>query len=153
MLGYGALIVGIIAIVYSAIIFIIQRHTQLKNNFKEKQKIIKEKQKIISNIYKTKDIKDTDVKKDLDLLQKEVMKLNMDMMKGNFKNMIWIMIISLVVFGYIATFSNYAYPVGKFLGLSEVFVWYIIISLVANIFFKLIFSVLEKKGVLSENYG
>ncbi len=148
-----AFIVGVFSILVAGVTFLFQRYTQAKYHVKEKQKLIKEKQKLISVIYKTKDPKDPKVTEEINALQKEVMSMSMGMMKTSFKNMLWVMLLSLLVFAYISTFMNSAFPVGSFLGISSVFVWYIIVSICANILYKVFFSLLEKKGVISDNYG
>jgi len=142
-------IVGIIAILLSGIIFVYNRHNQIKMGFKEKQKAMKVKQKELQALAK----EDAKGNKDkIDKLQKEVMKESMQLMKGNFKNMIWIMVFSLLIFIYIGTFTNAAFPVGKFIGINAVFVWYIIVSLAANLLYKLIFTLLEKKNIIKSTY-
>lgn len=151
-MNWAPFIVGVAAIFVSAVIFVVQRYSQVKYGIKAKQQLMKEKQKLISDAYKTKDIKDPKVQEELSAMQKEMMSLSMEVMKSSFKNMLWIMIFSLLVFAYIATFLNASFPVGKFLGINPVFVWYILVSLVANIVFKLIFVVLEKKNIVSDNY-
>lgn len=147
-----AFIVGVLAICVSGVTFVVQRHTQIIHRIKEKQKEMKSKQKAMSEIYKTKDIKDPAVKAEVDAMNKEIMSASMDMMKVNFKNMLWILLLSILVFTYIATFSTAAFPVGKFLGISAAFVWYILVSLVVNILLKLVFYILEKRNIILDHY-
>lgn len=145
-------IVGLCSIFVSAIIFIVQRHTQIKYGLKEKQESMKEKQKLINVLYKTKDVKDPEVMKEINHMQKEMMDLSMETMKSSFKNMFWIMLLSLLIFAYVARFTNSQFPVGAVFGISPVFVWYIIVSLLSNILYKIIFNILEKNKIISDKY-
>lgn len=149
---FPSFMVGACAILVSGVIFLVQRYTQAKYGFKEKQAMMKEKQELIKVIYQTKDPKDPIVIKEINDMQKEMMDISMEMMKTSFKNMLWIMLFSLLIFVYIANFMSSSLPVGSFLGINAVFVWYIIISICANILFKLAFTILEKKGIIKDTY-
>jgi len=144
------LIVGLIAVLYSAFLFLYQRYIDKKNNTKEKNAKMKEIQAQISSNYKTKDIKDPSVIEENSRLQKEMMSISTDIMKSQFKSMIWIMVLGLVVLAIVNFFKDGAYPLGSFWIFSQVITWFILISLVANIIYKIVFSLLEKKNMLTE---
>jgi len=150
MEAFAALMVGIIAVLYSAFLFLYQRYIDKKNNAKEKNVKMKEIQNQITENYKTKDLKDPAVIEENNKLQKEMMSISMSLMKGQFKSMIWIMLLGLLVLGLVNMFSYDAYPVGSFWIFSQVITWFILISLLANILYKVIFSLLEKKNMLED---
>lgn len=145
-----ALIVGLIAVFYSAFLFLYQRYIDKKNGAKEKNAQMKEIQNKISENYKTKDLKDPAVVEENNKLQKEMMSISMSLMKGQFKSMLWIMLLGLLVLGLVNMFAYGSYPVGSFWVFSQVITWFILISLVANILYKIIFSLLEKKHLLED---
>jgi uncharacterized membrane protein (DUF106 family) len=147
---FATLIVGIIAVIYSAFLFLYQRYIDKKNNAKEKNAQMKEIQNKISENYKTKDLKDPAVVEENNRLQKEMMSISMSLMKGQFKSMIWIMLLGLLVLGLVNLFDSGSFPVGSFWVFSQVITWFILISLVANILYKIIFSLLEKKNLLED---
>jgi uncharacterized membrane protein (DUF106 family) len=144
----NAFIVGTIAIVYSAFLFLYQRYQDKKNNTKEKNLKSKELQKQISDLYKNKDVKDPEVMKEIQALQKEMMSISTDMMKSQFKGMIWIMLLGLIVLSVIGLFQDAKFPVGSFWIFSQVLSWFILISLVANLLYKGIFKLLEKQKLI-----
>lgn len=144
----AAFIVGAIAVVYAGFLFLYQRYMDKKNGVKEKQAQMKECQKKITELTKTKDLKEPKVAEELSTLQKETMSLSMTMMKAQFKGMIWIMIVGLAILYIITLFNHGAFPVGKFIGLTPAIVWFILVSLGVNILYKIIFYVLEKEKVV-----
>jgi uncharacterized membrane protein (DUF106 family) len=146
----ASIIVGIIAVVYSAFLFLYQKYIDKKNNAKEKNAKMKEIQAKISENYKTKDAKDPAVIEENGRLQKEMMSISMDLMKGQFKSMIWIMVLGLGILALVNLFNYGSYPVGGFWVFSQVITWFILISLAANIIYKIIFSLLEKKNMLND---
>lgn len=143
-----ALIVGVIAIIYSAFLFLYQRYVDKKYGIKQKNKKMKELQAIITKNYKTKDAKDPEVIKENSKLQKEMMSISSQIMKLQFKSMIWIMVAGLLVLAAINLYKDAAYPIGGFWIFTQVITWFIVISLVVNILYKIIFSFLEKKKLL-----
>lgn len=144
----GAFAVGAISIIYSAFLFLYQRYNDKKNNIKEKNLRSKELQKQISEIYKSKDVKDPKVMEEIQALQKEMMSISTEMMKLQFKGMIWIMLLGLIVLSVIGLFSKYKFPIGSFWIFSQVLTWFILISLIANLLYKGIFSLLEKQKLI-----
>jgi uncharacterized membrane protein (DUF106 family) len=144
----GALIVGLIAVLYSAFLFLYQRYIDKKNGTKEKNIKMKEIQAQITANYKNKDPKDPSVAEENSRLQKEMMSISTDIMKAQFKSMIWIMVLGLVVLAIVNLFRTHAYPIGGFWVFSQVITWFILISLVANIIYKIAFSLLEKRKML-----
>ncbi len=150
---YPSLIVGLFAIIIAGITFMVQRYTQIKFNLKEKQKNMKEMQNKISEVYKTENVKDPEVMKKINEMQKEMMTISMDLMKTNFKNMLWIMLLSLLVFVYVAKYVSAPFPVGTFLGISSVFLWYIVVSIFTNIILKVVFVILEKLNYINDDFG
>ncbi len=149
----GALIVGLLAILMSSVVFVFQRYTQIKYGFKQKQALIKEKNELMKVIYKTKDPKDPKVSEEIDKIQKEIMEISMDMMKANFKNILWTMILGIIILSVIFKYSQSAFPVSGFWIFSPVLFWYIIVSLISNIILKIVFSVLENYKVLRGEYN
>ncbi len=145
---FAALIVGIIAVFYSAFLFLFQRYIDKKNGAKEKNVQMKEIQNKITENYKTRDLKDPAVMEENNKLQKEMMSISMSLMKGQFKSMMWIMLLGLLVLWSVNTFAYGSFPVGSFWVFSQVITWFILISLVANILYKIIFTLLEKKSML-----
>lgn len=143
-----ALIVGLIAIIYSAFLFLYQRYADKKYGIKDRQKKMKEIQSQITKSYKTKDAKDPEVMKENSKLQKEMMRISSEMMKLQFKSMIWIMVVGLVILLVVDFFKDGAYPVGGFWIFTQVITWFILISLVVNISYKIVFTILEKKKLL-----
>lgn len=148
--AFGALIVGLIAVLYSAFLFLYQRYIDKKNNTKEKNAKMKEIQAQITANYKNKDTKDPSVIEENSRLQKEMMGISTDIMKAQFKSMIWIMVLGLGVLAIVNLFRNDAFPIGGFWVFSQVITWFILISLVANIIYKIAFSLLEKRKMLDE---
>lgn len=148
--AFGTLIVGLIAVIYSAFLFLYQRYIDKKNGTKEKNIKMKEIQAQITSNYKTKDAKDPSVIEENSRLQKEMMGISTDIMKSQFKSMIWIMVLGLVVLAIVNLFRTDAFPIGGFWVFSQVITWFILISLVANIIYKIAFSLLEKKKMLDE---
>lgn len=144
----AALVVGVIAVLYSAFLFLYQRYVDKKNKIQEKNAKMKEIQKQISDNYKTKDLKDPSVIAENAKLQKEMMSISMEIMKIQFKSMIWIMLLGLLVLAIINLFKDAAYPIGGFWIFSQVITWFVLVSLVANILYKFIFSILKKKNLL-----
>ncbi|PIU22346.1 MAG: hypothetical protein COT14_01705 [Candidatus Diapherotrites archaeon CG08_land_8_20_14_0_20_30_16] len=144
-----ALIVGVISILYSAFLFSYQRYLDKKNNTKEKNVKMKEIQAKISDNYKTKDAKDPAVAEENSKLQKEMMSISMGMMKTQFKSMLWIMLLGLVVLYAVNLFRYGGFPIGGFWVFSNVITWFILISLAANIIYKIIFSQLDKRNMLN----
>jgi len=146
--AFASLMVGMIAVVYSAFLFLYQRFIDKKNGTKEKNAKMKEIQAQISANYKTKDPKDPSVAEENSKLQKEMMSISSGMMKAQFKSMIWIMVIGLGVLALVNLFNGEAYPLGHFWVFSQGITWFILISLLANIIYKIVFSLLEKKNML-----
>lgn len=146
---FATLMVSIIAVIYSAFLFLYQRYIDKKNNAKEKNEKMKEIQNKITDNYKTKDIKDPATIEENNKLQKEMMAISMDLMKAQFKSMIWIMLLGLIVLALVNMFSTGSFPIGSFWIFSQVITWFILISLLANILYKIVFSILEKKKLLN----
>ncbi len=143
-----AFIVGVIAVFYAAFLFLYQRYMDKKNNTKAQQVRMKECQDKMSELAKSPNAKDPKVAEEISQLQKETMSISMGMMKGQFKGMIWIMLIGLVILYIVNLFGYGAFPTGRFLGLTNVIVWFILVSLVVNILYKIMFSILDKKNML-----
>jgi uncharacterized membrane protein (DUF106 family) len=144
-----SLIVGTIAVLLTAGLFVYQRHIKRKHGLKDKEKRSKELQKEISVIYKTEDAKDPVIADKVKLKQKEMMDLTFGMMKTNMMSMIWFMLLVMVIF--LVVIGKYTYspfPVGKFWIFTPVIAWYILISLATNIVMKLTFVLLEKKEII-----
>lgn len=145
----SAFIVGAIAVLYAAFLFLYQRYQDKKNDTKSKQARIKECQNKMMELSKLPNAKEGKLAEEIQQLQKETMSLSMGMMKGQFKGMIWIMLVGLIMLYIVNLFGNGAFPTGRFLGLTNAIVWFILVSLVVNIIYKIVFSVLEKKNMLS----
>lgn len=144
----SAFIVGVIAVVYAAFLFLYQRYQDKKNNTKAQQARMKECQDKMNELIKSPNAKDPKVAEEISQLQKETMSISMGMMKGQFKGMIWIMLIGLVILYIVNMFEAGAFPTGRFLGLTNAIVWFILVSLVVNIIYKILFSILDKKDML-----
>jgi uncharacterized membrane protein (DUF106 family) len=148
MEALSALIVGLISVVYSTFLFLYQRYIDKKNGTKEKNAKMKEIQAQITSNYKNKDPKDPSVAEENSKLQKEMMSISTDMMKAQFKSMIWVMLLGLVILAIVNVFKDGAFPIPGFWIFTQVITWFILISLVSNIIYKIVFSFLEKKKLL-----
>ncbi len=143
-----AFIVGSIAVVYALFLFLYQKRLDKKNGITEKQKKSKELQKQMMDLSKDNSPESMNKVKEL---QQEMMTLSTDMMKGQFKSMLWIMLIGLLVLYVVNLFEFAKFPITHFWYFTNALTWFILISLLCNIIYKLLFWILEKKNIIKVN--